>query len=481
MNRKKSRKPLTPTVNQTPIEAPPSLPEPRLWLKRGILAIALLVPVLLAYSNSFRAGFTLDNEFIILKNPALQTATSANVDLILEHTYWWPKEEVGLYRPLTTLSYLLNYSVFGNRENPVGYHVVNLLLHCMNVFLVYLLAKRFIHGNWLPELIALAWAVHPVLTESVTNMVGRADLLAGAGILGGFLLYLKSSESSGWPRIGYLAALAGITAVGVFSKENAVAILGVVILYEATFYKERKNLRAAALGCLAIVIPIACLLYQRARLLAAYPPQHYLFLENPLIAARFIQAKLTAIYVMAICIWKMVWPATLSPDYSYNQIPLVSGSLHDWIAWAAIAAILVAAVILFKRNKTAFFFIAFAFVVFAPTSNLLFDIGAIMAERFLYLPTLGFTVCVALAIDYVSGRLGMRALTPIAFALIIAALGIRTWVRNKDWHDDLSLAIASVKTSPESFKTHMALADSYYHRHPRTLIWLPPNGERLSQ
>jgi protein O-mannosyl-transferase len=464
MSRKKNRRPETRPANQTPVEAVPSPRKSSRWPKTVILCLALLLPALLAYSDSFRAGFTQDNEFIILRNPALQAATSSNVNQILQHTYWWPKEEAGLYRPITTLTYLWNYSVLGNGESPVGYHVVNLFLHFINVLLVYFLAKRFIQGDWLPELIAVAWAVHPVLTESVTNIVGRADILAGVGILAGLLLYLKSTESSGWPRIGYLVGLFAVTTVGVFSKENGVALLGVVILYEITFWKERNNLKAAALACLAIIIPTACMLSQRARLLAAYPPQPVLFLENPLVGAHFFQAKLTAIGIMARYIWKLIWPAALSTDYSYNQIRLASGSLRDCIALAVIAAILVSALILYKRNKTAFFFLTFAFVVFVPTSNLLFNIGTIMAERFLYLPALGFTICLALAIHALSTRRGMRPLTPVAMVLIIAGLGVRTWLRNKDWNDDFTIATASVKAAPESFKTHMALAIAYIKR-----------------
>src|SRR5580658_8275060 len=114
MSRKKSPHPVTRQANEPSAEVPPSLPKPRRWPRRLILAIALLLPVLLAYSNSFRAGFTLDNEFIILRNPALQSATFSNVIQIIQHTYWWPKEETGLYRPVTTLSYMGNYSVLGN-------------------------------------------------------------------------------------------------------------------------------------------------------------------------------------------------------------------------------------------------------------------------------------------------------------------------------------------------------------------------------
>jgi len=466
VSRKKPRHPTTRSTKAGPAETAPSPPRSKRWLKGALIALALCVPAVLAYSNSFRAGFTLDNDYIILGNSRVHAATSENIGLILEHTYWWPKMEVDLYRPVTTLSYLFNYAVLENRDNPFGYHLINLLLHCINVLLVYVLARRLTHGEWLAELIAMAWAVHPVLTESVTNMVGRADLLAGSAILGGFLLYLNSTETRGLTRIGYLAGLCTVTTIGVFSKENAVALLGVVILYEATLRKEGRNLRSAAWGCAAVAVPIVTLLFQRARLFASNPPQPPSFLDNPLVGAPFLNGKLTAIAVMARYVWKLAWPATLSPDYSYNQIPLANGTVRDWVAWAVIGAILAIAAVLYKRNRIAFFFVGFAFITFLPTSNLLFDIGTIMAERFMYLPAIAFAACLALLLQAISERIGMRTGAPIAMVIITVALGIRTYVRNKDWRDELSLATASAKAAPESYKTHAALAHALSHTEP---------------
>ena len=168
--------------------------------RRLLVAIGLCAAALLAYANSFGAGFALDNKALILEDPRVRQATPQNLDLILQHTYWWPHGEAGLYRPITTLSYLFNYAVLGNRDRPAGYHWLNFLLHAGNVLLVFFLVSRLIREFWPPVFAAALWAVHPVLTESVTNIAGRADLLAAAAVLGGFLLYLKSTESAGWRR-----------------------------------------------------------------------------------------------------------------------------------------------------------------------------------------------------------------------------------------------------------------------------------------
>jgi tetratricopeptide (TPR) repeat protein len=428
-------------------------PHMRQWL----VVLALSAVTLLAYSNSFSAGFAFDNKGLLLQDPRIREATAQNIGLIFQRTYWWPYGESGLYRPITTLTYLFNYSILGNGDQPAGYHWINSLLHTGNVLLVYALALRLMRKLWPAVFIAAIWAVHPVLTESVTNIVGRADLLAGMALLSGFWMYLKSAETQGPRRWAWLAGLMAVTTVGVFSKESAVTVLGVIALYELTWWKQSRG-RALLPGCLAISPALAAMWYARSAVFAKLLPPVIPFCDNPLVGAGFRTAKLTAIQVMARYFGLLVWPAHLSCDYSYAQIPLETGSAQDWLAWTVVAAVAAAALLMFRFNRTAFFFAGLAFVTFLPTSNLVFPIGTIMAERFLYLPSIALAVCVVLALDAIGRRAGLAWLAPVTLCLIVAAFTARTWTRNSDWRDDLSLMTAAAKTSPHSFKSHMGLA-----------------------
>ncbi len=116
----------------------------------------------------------------------------------------------------------------------------------------------------------------------------------------------------------------------------------------------------------------------------------------------------------------------------------------------------------FRFNRTVFFVASVAFVTFLPASNLLFPIGTIMAERFLYLPSLALAVCAVLALYAMGGRARLAWLAPVTLCLIVAAFTARTWARNFDWRDDLSLMTAAVETSPNSYKGHLALAAALY-------------------
>jgi tetratricopeptide (TPR) repeat protein len=434
--------------------------------KTVLLPLGLCLVCVLAYANSFSSGFVADNHYIIQEDPRIRAVTSENVGMIINHGYWFLPPEKGLYRPFTTLTYLFNYAILGNGDQPGGYHAVNLLIHLLNVIFVYVLALRFLRNMWQAFFVAALWGVHPVSTEAVTNIVGRADLLAALGVLCGFWMYLKSVETSGSRHWSWLAGLMVVTTIGVFSKESGVVILGLIVLYEIAFWTERHNIRGMLLGCAATALPILLMLVQRARVFAKSDAPVFPYVENPLIGSGFRVAKLTAVKVLAKYLWLLVWPAKLSWNYYYSQIPLSRGTLQDWIAWIAIAAVAVAVLYLFRRNPPAFFFSAFAFVAIAPVSNLAIPIGTIMAERFLYLPAIGFAACAVMAIAAIGEKSQSRSGAMALLCLIVLIFAVRTWARNSDWHDNLSLMRAGVEAAPNSYANHQFLATEMYLADP---------------
>jgi tetratricopeptide (TPR) repeat protein len=425
---------------------------------------ALCALVLLAYSNSWQGGFILDNRSL-LADPRIREVTPENAALILKRTYWWPSGESGLYRPFTTFSYLFNYAVLGDRDQPAGYHWINLLLHLGNVLLAYALALRLVRRFWPSLFIAALWAVHPVLTESVTNIVGRADLLAGMAVLSGLLLYWKSAEARGWNRAAWLAALAAVTTIGVFSKESAVAILPLIVLYELVWWNPCLHHRPLLWGTAATLLPIAAMLFARSAVLARSLPAEFPFTDNPIVGADWWTGRLTAIQVIGRYLRVFLWPLGLSCDYSYNQIPLARGTAGEGIACAVVLAAAIFGILLYRWNRTCFFLACFAFLNFLPGSNFLFPIGTIMAERLLYLPALGLAGCLVLAI-YSIENTRMAVIAPAVLCLIVAAFGVRTWMRNLDWQSDLAMATASLRVSPNSFKLHRLLAESLFASDP---------------
>jgi tetratricopeptide (TPR) repeat protein len=498
---------------KTAVDSPRLRLWPRLGLRTHLAVVFVLGAIILcAFANTLRNSgpdprrFALDNKFIILEDPRLRANNNENRRLIFAQDYWYPKAVSGLYRPLTTLSYLLNYSILHNRENATGYHWINFLLHWGDAALVYFMALLLMQRLWPAAFVAAVFATHPIITESVTNIIGRADLFATAAVLGAFLCYAKSTTITGSRKLPWLIAVAVITTIGVFCKESAVVVLGLMGLYDVTFRLRKldpnwfvnlsKNFwRFCITGYVAILPPLITLIVVRRNVFGKLRPPELPFVDNPLIGADFLTARLTAIKVIGRYLALLLFPKTLSCDYSYNQVPIVNWSFHTWEDWQSILALvgLIAVVFLairnYDRNKPLFFFILFFFGTLLPSSNLipnptfgqsLFDreswcIGSIMAERFLYLPSIGFAGCVVIAVYAIcqrflpqrepSGdqqRVWLQFVPRSALAAIVVACGVRTWLRNPDWDNDVALWSQAVRACPNSFKTHKSLAYALY-------------------
>ena len=427
------------------------------------VAVGLGVLVLVAYANSFGAGFTLDNRLLLLDDPRIRAATSQNLDLILTQDYWWPTAAGGVYRPLTTLSYLLNYAILGNANRPEGYHVVNLLLHWGNAFLVYLLALGII-GAFVPAVLTAAlFATHPIATEAVTNIIGRADMLAATAVLAGCLLHIATARATGWRRAAGLAGLFVVAAAGALSKENAVVILAAMLLIDLSAERRAQPLARAVAPYACVAAALLVVQLVRMWLFAGLPAPERPFVDNPLRRADFWSARVTAVKVLGRYLWTLLWPRALSCDWSFDQIPVVDLRFPDWedrlalVAAAASAALLAVAAFCRRRAPAFFFFVLLFFVAALPTSNLAIVIGTIMAERLMYLPAVGFVGALVVGVYALTRRLGSAWATAI-LAVIVVAYGARTHARNADWRDDVTLWTAAAETSPLSASVHQGLA-----------------------
>ena len=208
---------------------------PGLPAAAGLLAVICVV----AFWNSFQAGLLLDNQTILLRDPRLRAVDWEGVRAVFAHQYWWPTAESQLYRPLTTLSYWFNYSVLGGAEQATGYHAVNLLLHWVAAALAFALVRAVSGRGWLALAAAAVFAVHPLTVESVTNVVGRADILAALSVMGGLLLYRRFRGSSGRRAAAALGGLGAVYLAGVFCKESAVVLPAALLLHDIAFPAER--------------------------------------------------------------------------------------------------------------------------------------------------------------------------------------------------------------------------------------------------
>jgi tetratricopeptide (TPR) repeat protein len=434
------------------VKKKPSIPNehvpPDLWL---CLGLGLLI--LIFFLNSFTAGLVYDAGIIIPADTRIQELNLTNLKLILTRDYWWPTDASTLYRPLTTLSYLVNYAVLGNGENPAGYHIVNFLLHWANVWLVFLIIRRLASRLDVALVAAALFAIHPVNTEAVTNIVGRADLLATFFVLLGGWWYLQ----------GRLAGVAVAGCLGVLAKETGVMLVAFAGLYDLLWSEGlRPILKKFRLEYLAFIPGIILIGLIRSWMMSTTMVFEDDFTDNPLFGATFFQRFMTAMEVIGRHLKLLVFPWSLSGDYSFNQIPLyntgsTSSDVAAWLSILTVALLIAAAIYLRNRAKLFSWGVLFLFIMMLPTSNLLVVIGSIMAERFLYLPLIGFCGALAFILLKISGQTHFRWVLP---AVVICLLGIRTFQRNADWHDELSFWKSTVAASPGSIKAHMVYGDT---------------------
>ena len=423
--------------------------------------------VVLAYANSLLNGFANDDHVIIVQNKLITQLR--NIPTLFTRDYWAssrnpneaiPPPSTGLYRPFVMTTYALNYAAGG--LNPFGYHAANLLLHLLATWLVYLLALRLNCSPGGALIAAAIFAVHPLHTEAVTGIVGRAELLMAASVLGGLVLAVNGSR---WLALG-------VFTIGLFSKEQAAVLPVLLVLYEVCVRRAgtrrvdqpvalfSRSSRLLHYGGYLLVL--AVYLTIRSHTLGGLRPPSLGFLENPAAFADWPVRLLTLLKVAGRYLWLCLWPASLSADYSYNAIPLARSLFDPAVLWALVAwgSLGAAAVWAFRRDGRFTFCIGLTLLTFLPVSNLVISIGTIMGERLFYLPSAGLCLLVGLGWDRLTGRLTSRAVRLGAAALVAGlclALAVRTVVRNQDWINNETLFRHDAQVVPENAKVYAYL------------------------
>lgn len=405
------------------------------------MALLFLVAVLV-YGNTLSNGFTYD-DFIYIRNPSVQADSLTG---LLE-----PTKFNNVFRPITFATFALDWRL--NGPHPFGYHVVNLLLHAAVTILLYLLVRRLLesasYASTVAFVTALLFAVHPIHTEVVASITGRSELLAAGFLLLAWLLHLEDRLI---PAILCLL-------LAMMSKESAVVFPALAVVGDLARGKLKPAVRYL---CIASTVAAYLALFWRVEG-RRFGEKGVAFVDNPL---AYLPASVRIPNALRVG-WKYVglqlFPYKLSSDYSYNAVLLYSDWRHALPV--AVASLLVLGLLfwaLWSGRKHWFLAGATYLAAFAATANLLLPTGTIMGERLAYLPSAGFCLLLALLWAVVEKR--TRMLAWVVLIALVAALGIRAAVRNRDWRDNLSLFSADVRTVPGSARAHVNLGIEYLHR-----------------
>ncbi len=414
----------------------------------------------LAYANTIPNGFTLDDIPMVRDNPEIVAV--AGIPSQFSKPYWPGEVASGLYRPITISSYAINRALTG--PGAAGFHAVNALLHGLVCLAVWFVARRAGTHYGTALLAGLLFAVHPIHTEAVANIVGRAELLAALGVLVAWIAHRRASEAApGRARVGWAVSAAAYL-LAVLSKEHAIVAPALFVFDDLLIakgegepavrvFRPTRYLPYVAAIVIAVALRTAALGGLRGAETAA-------FIDNPAVAAGAWTRGATAVWVHARYVWLMLWPARLSSDYSFDAIPVVDSAfdprfligcgltiglmLLGWWGW--------------RRQRTVALGVCVWLLFWLPAGNLLFPAGTVMGERLIYLSSLGLCLLAAHATVKAVNQPGLRVAVLVAVAIALTALSARTFTRNPDWDDNLTLALADLRAEPRSAKLHAGAA-----------------------
>jgi hypothetical protein len=370
-----------------------------------------------------------------------------------------------VYRPVTVLSYAINFATAGRA--PSVFHATNIALHAAVSVLVFLLAEQLFSSSTVGFVAAALFAVHPIHTEAVTSIVGRAEVLAA---LFGLLAILAASWGEAVARRSVQVALRVGSAMAfllaVLSKESGATVLPMIFFARMVTRREdpiwRSAWRELAAGdWIAYIICLVVALGLRQAVLNGNAPLSGTLsiplnrLDNPLAFVPPLDRVRSAFGILWDYFGLLHVPVVLSVDYSYNQVPVITSWADPrWLAGAAVTGALLALVFL-HRSTAVRFAAALPLVTLSVTSNILFPIGTIKAERLLYLPSVGWALLVGTAIAAGLRRARYQRVAAVGCVIAILAFTVRTWRRNADWRDGGTLFWSMCESAPGSAKARV--------------------------
>lgn len=401
-------------------------------------ALVIAAAVILSHLPLLDAGYVQDDHAAVERSAVVAEGSAAT---ILGGSYWEGTKgnDRSLYRPLTVASFALERQAAGGARPGVS-HAINLALHAAVCWLVFSLAFRCGVGPAAALLGALLFAVCPSKSEAVANVVGRSEILAALFTLAAVRLTLEA----GVRRAAWGAAACVLLACG--SKETGLSAAPLVILGAVVGATLRER-RGKALDVFGMIVPSALALTAfvvlRTRALEAFfPVQSVPTIDNPLVAEHGARYVATALGLIARYARIVVLPFGLANDYSGASIPiegsfiaarpLVGIAILGGFAWIA------------SRGRVAALLVAITLLPYLLVGNLFVPVGAILAERFLYLPVAGLCLLAAKAIEILGARARAVAI------VVIVGLGIAMFARSLDWKDDATIFGATARNNPLS-------------------------------
>lgn len=423
--------------------------------KRTSLPLLLLSALLLligaaVYANSIANGFVWDDNWLIVTNPDIKTMSIEKVRTIFTHDLAYFMEKSNFYRPLQSLSYMLDYRLWG--ENPAGYRATNILIHCANGILIFFLLRLFF-GNIASFLGAAFFLVHPVNTSAVAYIAGRSDLLALFLLLSSFL-FLVRFRTSGRYLDGALSIAAFFFSL--FTKEICVTF----VLFAAFLLLSDRGKTPAPRKNTAVLTFFFLLgglyLFSRLTFLKFAP------LGSQAVNVPPIYNRLLAVAPVILTYLRLI---VLPYDLRMDRDLVMPSSFLDGrvlISLVLLSALCFALAVGSRRRKNLSLGIAWFFVMLLPSLNVLIPLNAPLSEHWLYVPFFGASAVLACCLSPLTDSPGKyaRAITVgmIALLAVYASVTVRM---NTYWKSEETLFSYIARFKTVHPRVHYNLGQQY--------------------
>ena len=423
------------------------------------LSLVLAALVFAAYSNALQGGFVYDDNEQIIENAWIKDFQHLP-DIFSEHSFGFAKgkEHGTTYRPLVFTVYSIEYSLFGLA--PWGWHLINILLHAVNTVIVFFIASSLLncagadHGRKaLPAFAAAAlFALHPVNSEVVSWVGCVPELVYTLLCLSSLYLYMKSRES-GKTRVPLVWASAALFFVALFAKETAISLPLLVFVYDLTLRKPKRLISFETFKrYLPYAILTAVYFAIRLKALGGMAPRDNMY--------PYLNGWQ---YVLNACALFVNYLKTLIFPYGNYPFQLLDPVFLITEPKALISVVLIFALLsfflFFRKRVDPLYLLASAFILF-PILPALYLPGlsrAPFAERYLYLPSAGFAIILAMLLrkalvraeDIGGNKVKRGAIAAFIILAVLYALSSNS--RNSRWKDDITLWKSSLEGSSGNY------------------------------
>lgn len=488
------------------------------WVNQKFQVLLIFALSCILYINTVPNQYAVDDSIVILRNQFTKKGWAGMPGIWQEDTFtgfFGRKRNLvagGRYRPLSLASFALELQLFGevikdangqpvlDKDGDVNYqgkpwisHFVNVLLYAILCVVIYLMLLQMFNptrsqdnlkGYFIAFVGAILYTTHPIHTEAVANIKGRDEIMVLLGSVLAVYWVLKAAAEEGSREMKYHlgAILAFIFAI--FSKENAVTFLA--IIPAALYFFTRKSPVQISAMTLPYVLIVGIFWFGiRGPIIGAgsavvgqtAPPSTEL-MNDPFLKIennRYVpftdeERVATVLYTWLKYVKLLVVPHPLTNDYYPKHIRTDKDIIPTFSMPPVLLSILLHLLLgllmlwgILKKRAFAFFLL-FYFATFSVVSNLIFPIGTNMAERFMFLPSVGFSALCAMGLYHFlikakETKLEQALRNSLLLLAVIGGLySIKSITRNFDWYNDYTLFTTDIQHSPHSAKLNNAVS-----------------------